>query len=302
MITLRQLQCLAAIADTLHFRRAAERLNLSQPALSAQIAQMEESLGVLLVERTRRRVLMTPVGREVAARARTILRDVADLEEAARQGAAPLSGTLRIGVLRTLGPYLLPHMLGAMRTRHPDLKLYLREEPRARLLADLDHGELDMVLVHDAPRDDEHLSVVPLFREPLCAVLPLGHRLERKAVLAPEDLAGEKLMMLEIGDGLRDAGLALCRQSGATEHPDFRATSLDSLRQMVATGLGCTLLPALYVHAEADADIQIAVRRFTAPPVRSIDLAWRRTTSRAEEFRLFARLVEENLPDFLLPA
>ncbi|HTH17578.1 MAG TPA: hydrogen peroxide-inducible genes activator [Magnetospirillum sp.] len=296
MISLRQLQCIVAVADALHFRRAAERLNLSQPALSAQIAQMEEMLGVLLVERTRRRVLMTPVGREVAARARTILRDVADLEEAARQSAVPLSGTLKIGVLRTLGPYLLPHMLGAMRSRHPDLKLYLREEPRAQLLTELDRGELDLVLVHDAPRDDDHLTVVPLFREPVCAVLPLGHRLEPKTLLQPEDMAGERLILLEVGDGLRDAGLELCRQAGAAEHPDFRATSLDSLRQMVATGLGCTLLPALYVEAEADADPQIAVRRFTAPPSRSIDLAWRRTTSRAEEFRLFARLVEENLP------
>ncbi|HLO78200.1 MAG TPA: LysR family transcriptional regulator, partial [Magnetospirillum sp.] len=143
MITLRQLQCLAAVADLLHFRRAAERLNLSQPALSAQVAQLEEHLGALLVERTRRRVLLTPVGREVVERARVILRDVADLEELARQAQAPLSGTLRLGVLRTLGPYLLPHMLGAMRARYPDLKLYLREEPRAQLLADLAHGDLD---------------------------------------------------------------------------------------------------------------------------------------------------------------
>lgn len=296
MITLRQLQCLAAVADQLHFRRAAERLNLSQPALSAQVAQLEEQLGALLVERTRRRVLLTPVGRDVAERARAILRDVADLEEVARQAQAPLSGTLRVGVLRTLGPYLLPHMLGAMRTAYPDLKLYLREEPRAQLLADLAHGDLDVVLVHHAPRDDDHLTVLPLFSEPLWAALPLGHPLAAKARLEPTDLAGERLILLELGDGLRDPGLALCRAAGASEHPDFRATSLDSLRQMVATGLGCTLLPGLYVEAEAMADAQIAVRPLTRAPSRAIDLAWRRTTSRADEFRLFARLVEDNLP------
>jgi Transcriptional regulator len=297
MISLRQLQCLAAVADTLHFRRAAERLHLSQPALSAQVAQLEEDLGVLLLERTRRRVLLTPVGREVAARARAILRNVAELEESARQAGTPLSGTLRVGVLRTLGPYLLPHMLGAMRASFPDLKLYLREEPRNQLLAELDSGELDVVLVHHAPRDDEHMTVLPLFREPLWAVLPLGHRLAAKAVLAPADLAGEKLILLDLGDGLRDPGLGVCRAAGATEHPDFRATSLDSLRQMVATGLGATLLPALYVEAEALADPQIAVRPFQAPvPSRPIDLAWRRTTSRSDEFRLFARLIEDNLP------
>ena len=296
MITLRQLQCLVAVADLLHFRRAAERLHLSQPALSAQIAQLEEQLGTLLVERTRRRVLLTPIGRDLAERARNILRDVSDLHEAARQAQAPLSGTLRVGVLRTLGPYLLPHMLGAMREGYPDLKLYLREEPRAQLLADLAHGDLDVVLLHNAPRDDDHLTVVPLFREPLWAVLPLGHRLVGKDVLEPADLAGEQMILLELGDGLRDPGLALCRAAGATEHPDFRATSLDALRQMVATGLGCTLLPGLYVQAEAMADRQIAVRPLMRAPSRAIDLVWRRTTSRAQDFRLFARLVEDNLP------
>lgn len=296
MVTLRQLQCLAAVADTLHFRRAAERLNLSQPALSAQVAQLEEDLGTLLLERTRRKVLLTPLGREVAKRARAILSDVADLEEAARRSVKPLSGTLRVGVLRTLGAYLLPHMLGAMRASYPDLKLYLREEPRAKLLADLAHGELDMVLTHAAPRDDDHLSVMPLFREPLWAVLPLGHPLAGKTLLDAADLAGEKLILLELGDGLREPGLTFCRTAGAHEHPDFRATSLDALRQMVATGLGCTLLPGLYVEAEGTADPQIAVRPLKNPPARSIDLAWRRTTSRADEFRLFARLIEENLP------
>ncbi|MBI2236613.1 MAG: LysR family transcriptional regulator [Magnetospirillum sp.] len=292
MITFRQLQCLVAVADALHFRRAAERLRLSQPALSAQIAQMEEQLGTLLVERTRRRVLMTPVGREVAERARAILRDVAELEEAARQSGEPLSGTLRLGVLRTLGPYLLPHILPEMRLRHPGLKLYLREEPRERLLAELGSGDLDMVIIADAPRDDSHLTVVPLFHEPLWAALPLGHALAARQTLTRGDLTAERLILLELGDGLREPAMAL-----AAEHPDFRATSLDSLRQMVAMGLGATLLPALYVAAEALDDDQIAMRPFIAPaPGRAIDLAWRRTTSRSDEFRLFARLIKENLP------
>lgn len=297
MTSLRQLRCLTAIADTLHFRRAAERLNLSQPALSAHVAQLEEQLGVLLVERTRRSVLMTPVGREVAERARAILRDVAELEEAAKVAGRPMTGTLRIGVLRTLGPYLLPHILPALRARFPELKLYLREEPRTQLLTDLTHGELDLLLIAAAPDDDDHLTVVPLFREPLWAALPHGHRLEAKEALAPADLAGERLIMLEVGDGMRDPGLALCRDAGAAEHPDFRATSLDSLRQMVATGLGATLLPALYVRAEAMGDDQIAVRRLTPAPERCIDMVWRRTTSRSDEYRLLARLIEENLPD-----
>ncbi|HSV28338.1 MAG TPA: LysR substrate-binding domain-containing protein, partial [Candidatus Omnitrophota bacterium] len=238
MTTLRQMRCLTALAETLNFRRAAERVHLSQPALSAQIALMEEKLGVLLVERTRRRVLLTPVGREVAERARAILRDVSELEEVARQSQAPLSGTLRVGVLRTLGPYLLPHILPAMRRLYPDLKLYLREEPREQLLMDLGHGDLDMALMASAPRDDSHLTVTPMFEEPLWATLPLGHRLSGRDRLVAADLAGEQLIMLEFGDGLRDPALELCKAGGAAEHPDFRATSLDSLRQMVGTGLG----------------------------------------------------------------
>jgi LysR family hydrogen peroxide-inducible transcriptional activator len=293
MTTFRQLQCLVAVADTLHFRRAAERLGLSQPAVSAQLAQMEEGLGTLLVERTRRRVLMTPVGRDVAERARAILRDVADLEDAARQSGEPLSGTLRLGVLRTLGPYLLPHILPEMRRRHPDLKLYLREEPGERLLAELASGDLDMVMVADAPHGDTHLTVVPLFHEPLWAALPLGHPLGSRQTLTAGDMEKEQLILLELGDGLREPAMAL-----AAEHPDFRATSLDSLRQMVAMGLGATLLPALYVFAEALKDDQIAMRPLAAPaPGRAIDLVWRRTTSRSDEFRLFASLIKENLPE-----
>lgn len=297
MTSLRQLRCLAALADTLHFRRAAERVHLSQPALSAQIALLEENLGVLLFERTRRKVLLTPVGREVAERARAILRDVGDLEEVARRAQKPLSGTLRVGVLRTLGPYLLPHILPALRRRFPDLKLYLREEPADRLLAELSHGELDMLLLAAVPAD-EMLTVVRLFREPLWAALPLGHRLAARDRLAPADLAGERLIVLERGDGMREPTLDLCRMAGAVEDPDFRATSLDSLRQMVATGLGASLLPGLYVEAEALEDDQIAMRPFAAPsPGRDIHLLWRRTTSRTDEFRLFAGLIRENLPD-----
>jgi LysR family hydrogen peroxide-inducible transcriptional activator len=298
MITLRHLQCFAAVADTLHFRKAAERIHISQPALSAQIAQLEELLGALLLERSRRRVLLTPLGRDLAQRANAILRSVADLEELAQGAKTPLSGMLKLGVLRTLGPYLLPHFLPEMRQRYPDLRLYLREEPEDRLLSELAAGQLDLVLMASAPRDDRHLTVLPLFREPLWAALPLGHRLAEKTRIVPTDLSGESLILLELGDGLREPALALCHAAGCREHPDFRATSLDTLRQMVATGLGASCLPALYVDAEALADEQILMRPFVAPaPGRCIDLVWRRTSVRAPEFRLFAELVTKHLPE-----
>jgi LysR family hydrogen peroxide-inducible transcriptional activator len=302
MITLRHLQCFAAVAETLHFGKAAERIAISQPALSAQIAQLEEILGALLLERTRRRVLLTPMGREVLAHANGILRSVNDLEDLAKGAASPLSGTLKLGVLRTLGPYLLPHFLSEMRRLYPDLKLYLREESDDRLLADLATGQLDLVLMAQAPQDDRHLSLTPMFREPLWAALPLGHRLAAKAVLAPADLAGEDLILVEFGDGLREPSLALCHEAGARAHPDFSATSLDSLRQMVATGLGPSLLPALYVDAEALADKEIAMRPFAAPaPARAIDMVWRRTSVRAPGYRLFAQLVAAHLPKVVEP-
>ncbi|TAN56929.1 MAG: LysR family transcriptional regulator [Magnetospirillum sp.] len=302
MPSLRQFRCLAALAETLHFGRAAQRVGLSQPALSAQIALLEDKLGVLLVERTRRRVLMTPVGREIAERARQVLSDVTDLVEAAGRSRRPLAGTLRLGVLRTLGPYLLPHFLPALRRFYPDLKIYLREEPGERLCAELASGELDMIVLAETPADD-HLTTVPLFREPLWVALPLGHPLAERLTLQASDLAGEKLILLEQGDGLRQPALDLCYAGGASEHPDFRATSLDALRQMVATGLGLTLLPALYVLAEALEDDQIAMRPLAAPaPGRDIVLAWRRTTSRTDEFRLFKTLIETHLPSVVLPA
>jgi len=300
MITLRHLRCLVALSDTLHFSRAAERCSISQPALSAQIAQLEEVVGVLLVERTKRRVLLTPVGREVAERGKAILRDVDEIRDVAIQAQRPLTGTLRVGILPTLGPYLLRHILPALRSRHPELRLYLREEPKNRLMRELDLGDLDLVVV-SLPEADEHFTTTPLFFEPFWLTLPLEHRLAATKIY-PDSIAGERLLLLEEGHCLREQALEFCRAHGALEHTAFRSTSLDSLRQMVATGLGATLLPALYVAAEARADEQIAVRRFeTDPPGREIALIWRRTTSRAEEFRLFSRLLRAHLPDVVTP-
>lgn len=299
MPTLRQLQCLVAVAETLHFGRAAERCRISQPALSSQIRLLEDGLGVMLVERTRQRVLMTPLGREMAQRAARILREVADFTEAARQSSRPFNGTLRLGVLPTLGPYLLPHVLPGLRRRYGDLKLYLREEPAGRLQADLERGDVDAVLMSLTTAGAGRR---PLFREPLWAALPLDHPLVGKAELEPADLAGEQLLLLEEGHCLRDQVMEFCLTVGASEHTSFRATSLDSLRQMVATGLGVTLLPALYVAAEALDDSQIAMRPFTRPPCRVIGAVWRPSGPHADEINTLARLVCDALPPAVQPA
>ncbi|MFN3077437.1 MAG: LysR substrate-binding domain-containing protein [Alphaproteobacteria bacterium] len=299
MITLRQLQCLIALSETLHFGRAAERCRITQPALSSQIRGLEETLGVLLVERTRHRVLMTPVGRDIVERAGRVLREVSDLAEAARHASRPFNGTLRLGVLPTLGPYLLPHILPSLRRRYGDLKLYLREETAHRLRADLLRGDIDAMIISMAPEENGATSD-PLFLEPLWAALPLDHPLVAKPALERVDLAGERLLLLEENHCLRDQVLAFCLEARASEHTSFRATSLDSLRQMVATGLGMTLLPALYVAAEALEDIQIAMRPFVDPPGRGIGMTWRASGAHAEECRKLASLIRENLPSAVL--
>lgn len=298
MPSLRQLQCLVALSETLHFSRAAERCHITQPALSSQIKGLEERLGVTLIERTRHRVLMTPLGQDLAQRAARILRDVADFTEAARQSAKPFNGILRLGLLPTLGPYLLPHILPGLRRRYGDLKLYLREEPAGRLAVDLGRGDIDAMLISTATAVE---SRRPLFSEPLWAALPLGHPLARKERLERGDLTGEHLLLLEEGHCLRDQVLAFCHEVGAREHSGFRATSLDSLRQMVATGLGMTLLPGLYVQAEALDDPEIAMRPFVTPPERLISLVWRPHGAHAGELLNLAELIRSHLPPVVTP-
>ncbi len=297
MLSIRQLRALVALADTEHFRKAAERVHVTQPALSTQIQSLEAHLGIMLVERTKRRVVFTAAGRALAERARAILAGVTDFEASARAFASPLEGLLRIGVAPTLGPYLLPHVLPNLKARYQSLRLYLREERLERHLAELTSGEMDLVMGL-GPLDGEGRISTPLFNEPLWLALPADHPLGAKEKVRPSDLAGLSLVLFERdGDGLRDIGLGLCRANGAKEHPDFKATSLDTLRQMVASGLGPCLLPALYVTAEALDDPQIAMRPFVAPaPCRRIDLAWRRTDPRAETFMELAELLRQVLP------
>lgn len=297
MLSIRHLRALAALAETEHFRKAAERLHVTQPALSAQIQGLEEHLGVTLVERTKRRVVFTPIGRAMVERARAILAEITDMESAAKAFASPLEGLLRIGVPPTLGPYLLPHVLPDLKARYQGLRLYLREERLARQLAELASGEIDLVLGL-GPLAGEGRVAAPLFDEPLWLALPTDHPLCAKVDLAATDLAGLSLVLFESdGDGMRDLGLRLCQEAGGREHPDFKATSLDTLRQMVASGLGPCLLPALYVAAEAMDDPQLAVRSFRAPaPSRRIELVWRRTDPRKEAFQELAEMLRSSLP------
>lgn len=295
MTTLRQLRYLVAIADTLNFRRAADLCHVTQPTLSDQIKELEARLKVQLIERSRRRVVLTPIGRDITDRARGVLRDVQDIIDLAERGRDVLEGVVRLGVLPSLGPYLLPLVLPSVRRRHPHLTLYLREDTAPHLLRRLEEGDLDLVVFPLPVRRDAVVSL-SLFREPLWLAFPKDHALAAKAAIEPHDLHGLTVLALEPGHSLHADVLTLCREFGARPLLDFATTSLDTLRQMAAMGVGATFLPALYVRAEARGDPNLAVRPFVPPgPDRHIGLIWRGQSARRSEYVALGGLVREVL-------
>ncbi len=299
--TLKQLRYLVAVAETLHFRRAAEMSHVSQPTLSGQLRELEERLGVQLVERSRSKVILTPLGRQIAERAKTVLRDVQDVVELAKQGQAPLGGTIRVGVLQSLGPYFLPHILPELHGRYRDLKLYVRDGMPTALLERLDQGNLDM-LFFPLPVQGAELRSVRLFREPLWVVVPGEHRLASRETIRRSDLEGETFLTLERGHRLHDQVRALCEQYGAKLSLDYEGTSLDTLRQMVAMGMGLSLLPALYVRSEVLHDRQVVAREVkSGVPHRMIGMVWRRHSGRQEEYETLAGQIRGILKDRKLP-
>ena len=279
-MNLRDLRYLVALADHKHFGRAAAASFVSQPTLSTQIRKLEDELGVSLVERAPRRVMLTPIGREIAERARRILGEVAELKETARRTRDPEAGTVRLGLFPTLAPYLLPHVLPGIRTRFPRLELLLVEEKTDALLARLREGRLDAAILA-LPVHDDQLHVESLFTEPFLLAVPNAHALA--AHDRPLDLHAldhEHLLLLEEGHCLRDQALDVCRLAGANERDGFRATSLETLRQMVAAGVGLTLLPMLAVQPPVPASHDITLLPFTGiPPSRDIAMVWRRTSA-----------------------
>lgn len=272
--SLRQLQYAVAVAETLSFRAAAERCHVSQPSLSAQLAELEEALGVRLFERDHRHVLLTPAGRQLVERARHLLVEAGDFVEAARGAADPLGGTLRVGVIPTISPYLLPAITPAVRAAYPRLTLMWVEDKTAVLTRGLDEGAIDAALLAlEAEIGDVEREVIAV--DPFVLATPAGHPLgTRRGPVAPAELRGARLLLLDEGHCLREQALALCADADAREL-EFRATSLPTLAQMVAGGAGITLLPQLTVATEAyRADLR--VRPFRAPaPHRTIGLVWR---------------------------
>jgi LysR family hydrogen peroxide-inducible transcriptional activator len=294
--TLRQLRYLTAVADLRHFGRAADRCAVTQSTLSAGIRELETALAVTLVDRGGHPVALTPVGEDIVARARAILRAAEDLVEAAAAGAEPLSGSLRLGVIPTIGPYLLPAALTALRVVHPRLRLYLREDQTQRLLDQLDDGRLDAVLLA-LPYDMGDRETMTLGDDDLLVAFAAGHRFAALPAVGDGDLAGEALLLLEDGHCLREHALAACHLGPGRRNEVFQATGMATLVQMVVNGLGVTLLPALAAPVEAAPGRGVEVRPLAGGGrARRIALVWRRGTVRGDDYRRLGEALRAQLP------
>ena len=281
-MNLRDLKYLVALAEHKHFGRAAAACFISQPTLSTQIKKLEDELGVSLVERAPRHVMLTPAGRDAAERARRIVADVEEMREAARRSQNPEAGTVRLGIFPTLGPYLLPHVVSRVRERFQQLELLLIEEKTEVILRQLREGKLDAGILA-LPLHDDQLHIEFLFEEPFMLAVPRTHALASSKPLTMRDLANESLLLLEDGHCLRDQALDVCHLAGAGEKTGFRATSLETLRQMVAANVGITLLPVLAVKPPVAASQDVRLLPFRAPaPSRRIAMAWRRSSAMSE--------------------
>jgi LysR family hydrogen peroxide-inducible transcriptional activator len=293
--TLRQLQYAAAVAEARNFRKAAEACHVSQPSLSAQLAELEHALGVRLFERDRRHVLVTPAGEDLLVRARRILVAADDLVDAGRRARDPFAGTLRLGVIPTISPYLLPAVVPALRKRFPRLTLQWAEDKTEVLRDALREGRLDgAVLAVEADIGEVEVDVIA--RDAFVLATPRRHALGRhEGPVSPRELRDAQFLLLDDGHCFRDQALAYCSSAHANEL-DFRATSLPTLVQMVASGAGVTLLPELSVPTEARRS-QIAVRRFGEPaPHRTIAMVHRRASPLSAAIREVAAEIRAHYP------
>jgi LysR family hydrogen peroxide-inducible transcriptional activator len=279
-MNLRDLRYLVALADERHFGKAAERCFVSQPTLSAQIRKLEEYLGVPLVERQPKRVAITATGEKIVQRARALLQQADAIVELARTDRDPLAGALKLALIPTVGPYLLPHIAGRLRRELPRLKLMLYEYQTEHLLSRLRSGEID-VGVLALPVDIDGIESAPLYDEPFTLAVPATHPLAERERVKVEDLRGETLLLLEDGHCLRDQALEVCSRVRVNEAQDYRATSLETLRQMVAAGHGITLLPELAAETSVGTARGLRIKPFAKPaPGRTIGAVWRKSTTR----------------------
>jgi len=292
-LTLQDLRYLVALAEHGHFGRAATACDVSQSTLSTQIKNLEQRLGVKLFERTTKSVSVTPIGREIAERARRVLEEVDAIISLGQTISGPLSGGFSLGVIPTLGPYILPWLVPALKKHYPELRLTLREDLTAPLLERLGSHRLDAALMA-LPVPDGRLETLPLFDEPFWFAEPRGRKPAAGKIMKEDELRGQRLLLLTEGHCLRDQALAICGIADREDEGDFRATSLETILQMVATGLGTTLLPAM-ACSEARTR-SVTTRPLEAGLGRRIGLVWRRSYPRRRDIHLLAQTLRDHLP------
>lgn len=300
-MTLQELRYLVALADHGHFGRAAEACHVSQPTLSSQLKKLEEDLGVVLFERTSKTLHITRVGQKIVDQARRVLAEAEIILALAREPAPPLVGPLTLGVIPTLGPYLLPWLVPQLNRAAPHLRLTLCEDLTDGLLARLRAHRVDATLIA-LPIAGQDLEIRPVFDEPFCFACPPDHPLAKSEYVRDEDLRRTKLLLLTDGHCLREQALAVCGQRDAlleNADADVRATSLETLRQMVAAGMGCTLLPAMAVACPKDEPF--SVRPLAGCASRRIGLVWRRTYPNRSDMEHLANVIRAGLPETVSP-
>ncbi|MBZ9604453.1 hydrogen peroxide-inducible genes activator [Phyllobacterium chamaecytisi] len=290
MFSVRQMRYFDILANTLHFRKAAEMARISQPALSAQIAEMELLLGATLFERTRRTVVLTEMGRRLLPRIRGILDEIRSLEELAGQRRGTLRGRLRLGIIPTIAPYLLPLLIPDLREAYPELAIELREAVTSKLVEDLRLGDLDAIIAA-LPIEGEGTVAKPLFRDRFLIATSNNDIDVLTSPMTQEDVALERLLLLEEGHCLRDQALAVCSNVKQRQLVNYGATSMATLLQMVSHGMGLTLIPEIAVRTEAGRN-NVRIVAFADPePSRQIGLIWRKQSERREDFEALAATI-----------
>jgi LysR family hydrogen peroxide-inducible transcriptional activator len=290
MLTIRQMRYYDALASARHFGRAASLVHISQPALSAQIMEMEEHLGVRLVERSRSGVLLTRKGQEVLRRIRIILGEVDMLEACVRDNGVVLDTLVRIGIIPTVAPYLVPKLVPHLRAEYPQIEIELREAVTDRLVADLADGRLDAVIAA-LPVEAENVETTPLFTDRFFMAMAKNDRTVLISPLMEDQVDSERLLLLEEGHCLRDQALAVCGTAGRRSLVNFGATSMTTLLQMVSHDMGMTLIPEIAIETET-AHNNLRIVPFADPaPSREIGLIWRRSSGRPEDMAALAQAI-----------
>jgi LysR family hydrogen peroxide-inducible transcriptional activator len=299
MLSLRQLRYFDALARARHFGRAAELVNVSQPALSMQIKEMEMELGAPLIERRRNDIQLTPVGTEVHRRAQEILNATHDLVDFARHGMKTLEGPLSLGIIPSIAPYLLPEALPLLRKRYPGLQLRFRETQTKTLVDELLAGELDVVLL-SLPLSHPEIETLGLFEDRFLYVTQTPRAAAADKRISISSIDESRLLLLEEGHCLRDQALQFCssaRGAAAIGKPDLGAASLSTIMQLIANGFGATLLPEMALHAEIGGNRHVRALRFADPePSREIGLAWRRRSARKHDFLALGQTLKSCAP------